>query len=255
MRKLLIILLLVVAAAVIAFVTIADDIEEISLPGDISSSSPSPTYSPPISSAVSVSFSPTSSENILISGVPFTPQAPSGNWSDERQQDGCEEASALMAVAWSRGETLLPTQSEKTIIAASDYQHQTYGEFHSTNVADTVNRIFKGYFKYNNVITKYDIDKNDIIDELKKGNLVIVPLNGQKLGNPYYTPPGPLEHELVIKGYDSAKDQFVTNDPGTRRGENYRYSARILIDAIYDYPTGHREPVNQIVKAMIVITK
>ena len=33
----------------------------------------------------------------LIPDVPFTPQAPLGNWEDERQQAGCEEAAALMA--------------------------------------------------------------------------------------------------------------------------------------------------------------
>ncbi|OGN02286.1 MAG: hypothetical protein A2657_00865 [Candidatus Yanofskybacteria bacterium RIFCSPHIGHO2_01_FULL_44_110b] len=254
MRKIIILSALVVAAAVMGFITIADDIGEIPLSEPISSSSPSPAYS--VQPTKSVSPTPVSEANILIRNVPFTPQAPTGNWSDERQQDGCEESSALMAVAWAKNEKL-PTSAEveKKIIAISNYEQQIYGEFHSTNVSDTVERIFKGYLKYNNVEARYNIDKNDIIDELKKGNLVIVPLNGQKIGNPYYTPPGPLEHELVIKGYDPAKDQFITNDPGTRRGENYHYPANTLMAAIYDYPTGHREPVSRIIKAMIVVSR
>lgn len=32
--------------------------------------------------------------------VPFTAQAPTGNWDDVKQGNGCEEASILMAHAW-----------------------------------------------------------------------------------------------------------------------------------------------------------
>lgn len=191
--------------------------------------------------------------SVAALNVPFTPQAPFGNWKDPRQQDGCEEASALMAMRWVFGKGLTLEEAEKEILAISDYELENYGSFHDTSVRDTVGRIFKGYFKYNNVEAKYNITANDIKSELNKGNLIVVPANGQKLKNPYYTPPGPERHMLVVRGYDSDANEFITNDPGTKRGELFRYPASVLMEAIYDYPTGHKEPVREITKAMIVV--
>ena len=34
--------------------------------------------------------------------VPFTSQAPLAEWDDPLQQDGCEEASSLMAASWAK---------------------------------------------------------------------------------------------------------------------------------------------------------
>ncbi|KKR45570.1 MAG: hypothetical protein UT82_C0026G0013, partial [Parcubacteria group bacterium GW2011_GWB1_40_14] len=73
--------------------------------------------------------------------------------------------------------------------------------------------------------------------ELAAGNPIIVPAAGRELGNPYFTSPGPLYHMLVIRGYTS-DDKFITNDPGTRRGEEYTYKFDILMNAIHDWNGG-----------------
>ena len=78
-------------------------------------------------------------------------------------------------------------------------------------------------------------------------------MNGQKLGNPFFTAPGPERHMLVVIGYDPEKLEFITNDPGTRQGEAYRYPVNVLWLAIRDYPTGDHEPITEVVKKMIVI--
>lgn len=184
--------------------------------------------------------------------VPFTAQAPLGNWSDPRQQDGCEEASALMAMAWVRGETLSPEDAEKEIIAISEYERARYGTYHDTSAHDTAERIFKGYFDYDNVTVAYDMTADDIREELRRGNLVIVPADGQKLDNPNYTPPGPPVHMLVIIGYEGGR--FITNDPGTRAGASYEYKEETLMGAIRDYPTGSHEPIESERRAMIVVS-
>ena len=88
---------------------------------------------------------------------------------------------------------------------------------------------------------------------MSRGSLVLVPAFGQILGNPYFTPPGPATHMLVIRGYDETTKEFITNDPGTRRGEGYRYSYAALVRAIRDYPTGDHEPVPTLEKRMIVV--
>lgn len=185
--------------------------------------------------------------------VPFTSQAPAGNWSDARQQNACEEASALMVMRWVQWEELSAEGAEKEIIAISEYELNSYGDFHDTSAKDTVERIFKGYFDYQNVTVQYDIGARDIKKELVKGNLVIVPVNGQILKNPHYTSPGPAEHMVVAVGYDEVKKEFIVHDPGTRFGENFRYSYAALEAALQDYETGYHEPITEKRTAMIVV--
>jgi len=196
---------------------------------------------------------PQTQENNILLDVPFTSQAPFGNWRDAKEQNGCEETSALMAVYWARQKKLTPIIALKEIIAISDYEQKTYNNYYDTSAADTVKRIFNGYFNFKNATVKVPMSADDIISELKNGNLVIAPANGRKLGNPYYTQPGPLEHNLVIKGYDFNTDEFITNDAGTRRGNGLRYKKQVLWQALRDYPTGNKEPIKQIKKTMIVI--
>ena len=185
----------------------------------------------------------------------FTKQAPFGDWSDERQQNGCEEAASIMAVYWAQDKNLTLEIAEKEIIRISDFQLEKYGSFSDTSSEDTVKRILNEYFNFYNAEVKYDITIEDIIKEVENGNLILVPTNGQKLKNPYYTQPGATHHELVIKGYDKEMNEFITNDSGTKYGESYRYKTGILYDAIYDYKTGKNEKVDKIIKAMIIIKK
>ncbi|MEK7616119.1 MAG: C39 family peptidase [Patescibacteria group bacterium] len=210
------------------------------------------TSSPQRTSTVAPTSRPTT---VLFSDVPFTSQAPFGGWDDPRQQDGCEEASALMAVRWARGQTLSSDEALKEILAAADYEEATYGSYHDTNAQDTVTRIFKGYFKFDGATAKLDITAKDIEAALRKGMLVVVPANGQLLGNPNYTAPGPDRHMLVIIGYDPNKDEFITNDPGTRKGKGYRYKSSVLERAIFNYPTGDHVETAERRTAMITIQK
>ena len=87
------------------------------------------------------------------------------------------------------------------------------------------------------------------------GNIVIVPANGRVIGNPYFNPPGPARHMVVIRGYDPVTKEFITNDPGTERGENYRYPEAVLYNGIRDYPTGYHKPIVEDKKVMIVVGK
>jgi len=192
---------------------------------------------------------------VLIDNVPFTTQSPFGDWADQHQQDGCEESSSLMAVKWARGQSLTKKEALSEITGISDWLLKKYGEYRDISAQNTINWIFKDYFKYNKVTLVKNITVNDIIEELDKGNLVITPMNGQMMHNPNYKTPGPSRHMIVIRGYDPAIKEFITNDPGTRNGELYRYDATILYAAIRDYPTGYHEIITNIEKNMIVISK
>src|SRR5690606_10759429 len=48
----------------------------------------------------------------------------------------------------------------------------------------------------------------EIKEELRKGNPVIVPLAGREIGNPYYSGAGPWYHVLVINGFNDT--HFIT---------------------------------------------
>ncbi|MDP2735666.1 MAG: C39 family peptidase, partial [bacterium] len=186
--------------------------------------------------------------------VPFSPQAPFANWLDSRQNYGCEETSALMAVKWARGEELTPEEAEEIIVEAAEWQIKHYGEFHDTSAKDTVDRLLKGYFGYQNAQLQSGIAVHHIKQALWDGNIVIVPVRGRELQNPYYTPPGPLIHMVVVAGYDGTSGEFIVNDPGTRRGAKIRYEENLFVAAIRDYASGHNEPLQDSEKVMIVVS-
>lgn len=211
---------------------------------------PSPTATP-----LSVmSTQPSLARKQITQNVPFTAQAPTGNWDDPLYQNACEEASILMAMRWAQGEQLTTQEALVEIKALSDYALKNYGHFHDLSAADTT-RLLQEYYDYQSVRLVPDISAGDIKQELGSGNLVIAPVNGQLLNNPFFTPPGPLEHMLVVRGYDPVTDEFITNDPGTKRGGGFRYAASVLEQAIRDYPTGFHLPIDQVSKVMIVVER
>lgn len=191
----------------------------------------------------------------IVLDVPFTTQAPGGDWQDQRLQNGCEEAAVLMAMKWVKGETLTEQAAKPIILAMADWEIAKYGSDTDTSAEDTANRLIKGYFKYDKVSVQKLTDSQQIVKELEAGHLVLIPTNGQDLHNPYYKQPGPTTHMLVIRGYSPTSDEFITNDPGTKRGEKYRYSAKVLMAASVDYPTGDHLPQDKTKKAIIIITR
>jgi hypothetical protein len=191
---------------------------------------------------------------LIDQDVLFTPQAPLAKWSDPRQQDGCEEASVIMAMSWLGRESFSTlSEAEEKIINLSLWQEENYGSYVDTSAFDTSERLIKKYYNYENV----EVIENATPDSIKKAlwlsSLVLAPCDGRKLGNPNFTAPGPKRHMVLIRGYDEEKKEFITNDPGTRKGEAYRYNENILFGAIRDYPSGDRVPITANEKTVIVI--
>lgn len=180
--------------------------------------------------------------------VPFTSQAPFAVW-DERHQEACEEASIIMLKYYLDKKPLTPEIAEQEIQKAINFQIRKYGDYRDTDAQRTV-EVAEDLYGIDNLKVVYDFPKVDLKRELAKKNPIIVPAAGRELGNPYYTQPGPLYHMLVLTGYSG--DQIITNDPGTRRGENYRYDIDVLYGAIHDFP-GDKDRIKEGRRAMIII--
>ncbi len=180
--------------------------------------------------------------------VPFTSQAPYKIW-DERHQEACEEASLTMVVYFLKNKFLSPEIAEKEIQALIDFQINRYGEHKDATVAGTI-QLARDFYGLENLEAVYDFDREAIKKELAANKPVIIPAAGRELKNPYYTQPGPLYHMLVLTGY--VDDIIITNDPGTRRGEGYRYRLDVLYNAIHDFP-GKKDKIRDGRKAMIVV--
>jgi len=161
-----------------------------------------------------------------------------------------------MAMAWVKNENNI-TKEEwlRRILAMADFENKKYGEHRDVALKDVVSWLFNDYFNYQKAAIKPVAAAADILNELEAGRVVLIPANGQALGNPYFTSPGPERHMLLIKGYDYKTDQFITNDPGTRRGENYRYSSETIFNAIRPYQTGNKLPFPALVREMIVVSR
>lgn len=188
----------------------------------------------------------------ILLNVPFIAQAPFGEWENPVFQDACEEAAIIISMLWLENKEFTKEQARDEIQRMSDFELEKYGEYRDRSAADTV-QLMKDFYGYYNIEVKYNIGIEDIKSELKQGNLVVVPVNGQILKNPYYTPPGPERHMLVIIGYDVKTKEFITNDAGTRQGKGFRYPEQRVFDSIRDYETGYHIPILEIKKTMIVV--
>lgn len=163
--------------------------------------------------------------------VAFTTQAPLANW-DALHEETCEEASLLMVKKY-RDKTSIasPTETDKEIISIVNFEDQNGYKVDVT--VSELSQIASAFYgmKTGRVIQNAAID--DIKRELTNGRPVIIPAAGKLLNNPNFRNGGPVYHMLVIKGYD--ENGFITNDPGTRNGNNYRYNFDLLFNAIHDW--------------------
>ncbi|TAK03899.1 hypothetical protein EPO34_01945 [Patescibacteria group bacterium] len=164
--------------------------------------------------------------------VPFTSQAPLAIW-DEVHEETCEEASLLMVDAFYDGRTSFdPDGADKELLAIVDFENKQFGYFEDTTAAET-GVIARKFFGYETAEVVKAPTVEDIKREVRAGHPVIMPAAGRELHNPYFKQPGPLYHMIVIRGW--TEEGFITNDPGTRRGEGYVYPFETIMDAMDDW--------------------
>jgi len=197
---------------------LAHPLPEVTHPQDIS---PNPNPSP----------NPQSEVNLP---VPFTPQAPHANW-DMPYQEACEEASALMAIRYAFGNPIFsPNDADAGIRDLVRVNEETLGNPVDQTIAQLRDLMLEIDPKLSVRLLK-NPQREELKEELSRGNVIIVPLEGRKLKNPFFQSPGPLYHMLVLRGY-TRDGFFITNDPGTKRGEGYLYPFERIMEAMHDWP-------------------
>lgn len=165
-----------------------------------------------------------------ILDVPFICQAPlqtEENW--KLHEASCEEAAVLQAYLYETNSQMTKPQANEEILKMIGWEIQAFGE-HKDLYADDLKKFIVGYYKIDpsKISIIYNASLEDIKQNIREGHPVIVPIMGETLKNPYYPYPG--YHVLVVTGF--TKDTVITNDNGTRRGENYEYKNDIFLKAM-----------------------
>ena len=166
--------------------------------------------------------------------VPFTSQAPEKIWT-QPWQDACEEAVILMIDAYYKDLTLSISYAKEEIIKMVAYEEEK-GWSRSIEI-EKIQSLFEDYLKTEKSVK---LVEDPTIEEIKKyiarGVPVYVVVDGKVLPNPNFRNGGPEYHALVIRGY--TETEFITNDPGTQFGENFKYKYQDLMDSIRDWNGG-----------------
>jgi hypothetical protein len=174
-----------------------------------------------------------------LNKTPFVVQAPFGNW-DELHKEACEEAALVMANAYLENrKSPSPEKADKELISLVKFAEEKLQHKPDINTWQMKDLFSKYYNQKVSIVEKPTAE--EIKKHLLKKGIVIAPAAGRVLDNPYFQNPGPLYHALVVIGYDESKKQFITNDPGTRKGEGFRYNYQNLMKSIHDLPESNKK--------------
>lgn len=166
-----------------------------------------------------------------IENVPFATQAPNANW-DHLHDEACEEASLTIVDYYLKKMPLSASEMEKQIQALTSWEQNNWGQGDKDlTIAEEQNLAEEFYELSPMVVSINSID--DIKKEISQNHIVIVPAAGQLLNNPNFRSPGPVYHMLVVTGYTSS--EIITNDVGTRNGQNYHYPNSVFWNALHDW--------------------
>lgn len=162
--------------------------------------------------------------------MPFTSQAPEGNWGEPWYND-CEEVSIAMVDSFYNSRVLTKAVAKKEILRIIGIKEKAYG-FSLDEDADKMADIINNFLNWKAWVVE-DPTIDEIKEQIDNAHPVIALTDGRLLDNRYYTTSE--YHIFVISGYDDNKEVFITQDAGTYRGHDYEYSYSIVMDALHDY--------------------
>ncbi len=170
---------------------------------------------------------------VLVSlDVPFVSQAPEKKWV-QPWEDACEEATILMLDAYyKKYDVGVPLAKEEILKLVNWEEEQGWG---GSIELEKIQILFTEFFGLKTIIIE-----NPTVAQIKsyldQGTPVLLPADGRELENPHFVNGGPPSHTIIIRGYTSG--EFITNDPGTQYGKNFRYSIDNLMQSMHDWNGG-----------------
>lgn len=167
----------------------------------------------------------------VILQVPFTSQAPNGNWN--RNED-CEETSITMAMAFLNEQTgdKIPAGDAQNAINQLKAWENTNNGYNADTGASATMKMAEGAFGLQ-VTELFDYSEVDLKKALSENHPILLPINAKLLNNPKYLNGGPLYHMILLRGYHNGK--FIVNDPGTESGDGNEYTFSTLKNAAADW--------------------
>lgn len=180
--------------------------------------------------------------------VPFAAQAPYGNWVLP-YSEACEEASIIMVEYFLRGDSLSTATADKEILDLTSWV-SSRGYKVDVSAQQSADIALDFYGRKGKVYYDGDVTIENMKRLLSAGYTLIVPAAGSVLNNPNYVGAGPPYHMVVVKGYD--EKNFITHDPGTRNGGDFKYEQNLFYEAIHDW-AGSKSNVMEGRKALLVV--
>lgn len=166
---------------------------------------------------------------ITVLAVPYTGQAPTGNW-DAVHEDYCEAAAVLMVGYWyqkryigSDVQTIPPGEAEQKMAEITRWERANFPG-HDLDL-NQVASVASNFYNLDGQVVPVGPDDSDAIRrQIAAGKPVIIPvmtqlLDGQKI-NPQYTYHRGAQggygvyHVMVLIGYDVNTGEFYADDAG-----------------------------------------
>ena len=185
-------------------------------------------------------FSPLKKGQVLLSSiglaVPYTNEAPDDNWTGP-WKNACEESTMAMVEKYYLGQrTMTKVEAKAFMQMLFDKQNKVYGSNADSDSVRTA-YLINNFSSYGAVI-KNNPTVEEIKKEINQRRPVITLHHGFDLKNKNipFLATGSSYHMMAIVGYDDAKKEFITNDPGDRKeGKNHRYSYDLFMNTLHDF--------------------
>lgn len=164
--------------------------------------------------------------------VPFTSQAPAGNWS-EPWQNACEETSIYMISSFYENDPIKRDEAIKKIREILKVKNETFKVSQDESlqtIADLIKTLGLPW------VAELHLDPTaeELKAELANTRPIIVPVFAPSLRSATYSGGGPDYHVMVLTGYDEKAGVFIVNDPGSASGKGLRFPVKTVMNAIHD---------------------